>query len=191
VFDWLFEGRTAVYVVLAAAAAFLLVLWWRSRKRWCLTALGVVVALWCLYALLNYAVETDREQIIRKINEMAARVNAHDLDGAFEHISDDFRGPGGTTKEDLRKRANDHIKSGIVTSVDVWDVECPGAVSRERQPAEASFMVKVHGVQGVEGFFARCESTFAFDPGHGWQMKGFRLFKPQTTEEWVIPGLGR
>lgn len=183
-FDWLFEGRTSVYVVLAALAVFLLLAWWQLRKRWLLVGVVFVACLVGLYALLDKAVETDREQIVRKIQSMIAAVNAGNIDGIFENISDDFHSPGGKGKAELREMARRYIEQRIVTSMDVWDIVCIGEPSRQQRTAQASFQVKVHGQPGVEGFFAECESTFDFDAQHGWRLRSVRLFKPQTTEEW-------
>ena len=182
--DWLFEGRTSVYVVLIALAAFLLLVWWQTRKRWAVIGAGVAGLLVGGYALLDRAVETDREQIVGAIKSMMAAVNAGDIDGIFEHVSDDFRSPGGRGKEELRSLARQYIGQKIVTNVDVWDIEVQGQPSREQGAAQASFQVKVHGQPGVEGFLAECDVTFEFDPQHGWRMNGVRLLKPQTTEPW-------
>ena len=179
-FDWLFEGPT-VYVALAALAAFLLVLWWQKRKRWCLIGVAVVVGLLGLYAILDRAVETDRKQIVRKVNEMAAAVNAHNLDAAFVNISDQFRSHDGKSKKQLRAAGQMYLDQKIVERVDVWDIAIEGKPSREKGEVHVRFSVKVHGSQE---FFTDCEALFTFEPEHGWQLKGFRLVKPQTTEDW-------
>jgi hypothetical protein len=183
VFDWLFEGRTSIYVVLIALTALLVVLWWQTRKRWSLLAVAVALGLVGLYALLDVLVETDREQIVRKIKLMVAAVNAGDIDGAFEHIADDFRSPGRRGKEELRNLAKLYIGQRLLERVEAWDIVCVGEPSRQDGTAQASFTVKLHG-PGVEGFLAACDTTFGFEAGHGWRLKSVRLLKPQTTEEW-------
>ena len=182
-FDWLFEGRTSVYVVLIALTALMVVLWWQIRKRWCLLGVAVALGLVGLYTLLDVTVETDREQIVRKIKSMIAAVNAHDIDGAFQHIADDFRSQQGKSKQDLRGLARMYIDQHLLDSVDVWDILCSGRPSASEGTAQASFMVKTHGA-GVEGFFAECDAIFVFDAQHGWRLQRVRLLKPQTTEEW-------
>jgi hypothetical protein len=182
VFDWLFEGPT-VYVALAALAAFLLVLWWQTRKRWCLIGVAVVVGLIGLYAILDRVVETDREQIVRKVNALAAGVNAHNLDAAFVHISEQFRSAGGKSKKELRATGQSYLDQKIIERVDVWDIAVEGKPSREKREAHVRFSGKVHGSQE---FLTDCDALFAFEPEHGWQLKGFRLLKPQTTEEWPL-----
>jgi hypothetical protein len=183
VFDWLFEGNPSVYVALVGVAVLLLILWWQRRKRWCLFAVAVVAALAGVYALLDVAVETDREQIVRKINAMIAAVNAHNLDAAFTHISDQFRSANGKTKADVRATAEMYVNQRYVESVKVWDITMLERPSREHPPARVFFSVKTSGVQE---FLADCDATFDFDAQHGWRLSGFRLLKPQTNEEWGL-----
>ena len=182
-FDWLFEGRTSVYVILIALTVLMGVFWWQTRKRWFLLGMAVALGLIGLYALLDVLVETDREQIVRKIKLMIAAVNAHDIDGAFQHISDDFRTPQGKGKEDLRELARRYIGQHLLESVDVWDISCIGEPSRQEGTARAAFMVKTHGPV-AEGFLAECDASFDFHAQHGWRLRSVRLLKPQTTEEW-------
>jgi hypothetical protein len=181
VFDWLFEGRTGIYVVLAGVVVLLLILWWQSRKRWLLLGMGVAAALVGLYALLDYVVETDREQIVRKVKEMTAAVNAGNLDAAFVHVSDQFRSPKGRTKQDLRQEGQTYLNDKIVERVEMWDVVCIERPSRENKTTKVFFKVKVDGPQI---FLADCDATFDFHPEHGWRLKSVRLLKPGTNEEW-------
>jgi hypothetical protein len=180
-FDWLFEGRTSVYVILAALAVFLLLLGGQTRKRWWVIAAVVVAATIGLYALLDRLVETDREQIVRKINAMAAAVNAHNLNAAFADFSDQFRTRGGKTKNELQAAAQSYLATKIVERVDVWDIVLSERPSREKGETQVRFSAKTHGVQE---FLTDCEAIFEFRPEHGWQLKSFRLLKPQTNEEW-------
>ena len=181
-FDWLFEGRTSVYAVLAALAVFLLVAWWQMRKRWLLAGVVLTAALVGLYALLDKAVETDREQIVRKLREMAAAVNAHNLNAAFVHISDRFRSQGGKSKRELREAAQSLLELGDVESVQFWDIAIEGRPSRELGEVHVFFSAKAHNTRG--GFLTDCDAVFEFNPQQGWQLRSFRLLKPQTNEEW-------
>jgi hypothetical protein len=183
VFDWLFEGRTSVYVVLAALTVFLLLVWWQTRKRGWLIGVAIAAALIGLYALLDRLVETDREQIVRKINEMAAAVNARNLDALFENISDEFRSPRGRSKEELRNEIKGYINLRIVENVKVWDFDFEDRPSRDHPPARVRFSAKADGGQTL---LADCDARFDFHPQHGWRLKSIRLLKPQTTEERQI-----
>ncbi|HZV04462.1 MAG TPA: hypothetical protein VE999_05170 [Gemmataceae bacterium] len=183
-FDWLFEGRTGVYAVLAALVVFLLVIWWQTRKRWLLLGVAVAVALIGLYALLDKVVETDREQIVRKVNEMAAAVNSRNLDALFENISENFRSPLGKDKQQFRDFVGHYVNGGIVQNVRVWDIEFDDSPSRENPPARVFFRARAE--ENGRGLFADCETMWGFDSQHGWRLRSIRLFKPQTTEEWPI-----
>jgi hypothetical protein len=180
VFDWLFEGRTSVYVVLAALVVFLLLAWWQMRKRWLLAGVVFAAALIGLYVLLDTLVETDREQIVRKLKEMVAAVNAHNLDAAFVHISEQFRTAGGTTKNGLRAVAQTHLGSDV-ESLQVWDISVDGRPLREAGEIHVFFSAKAHNFRE---FLTDCDAVFEFSPEHGWQLKSFRLLKPQTNDEW-------
>src|SRR4051812_29579654 len=89
-FDWLFEGRLTVYLALAVVALILLGLYWRDRRRWFLFGIGIVGVFVLTYLLLDRLVETNREQITRKLQEMAAGVKARSAERIFRHISDRF-----------------------------------------------------------------------------------------------------
>lgn len=180
-FDWLFEGRPSVYAILAALVVFLLLAWWQMRKRWLLYGVLVTAALVGLYALLDRAVETDREQIVRKLQEMVAAVNAHNLDAAFVHISDQFRSQGGKNKSELRAIAQTNLDQRQVESVQVWDILIEGRPSREQGEVHVFFSAKTHN--GRE-FLTDCDAIFDFHADRGWQLRTFRLLKPQTNEEW-------
>ncbi|HMC64028.1 MAG TPA: hypothetical protein VKI65_03745, partial [Gemmataceae bacterium] len=119
-FDWLFEGLSAVYLLLATAAVILLVVWWRTRRRKYAVVIGVIAALAGAYYLLDIAVETDREQIQRKVQELAAGVHEHRLERTFAQVSDSFRRRG-RTKEAFRQAADQVI--GRVREVRVWNVD--------------------------------------------------------------------
>jgi hypothetical protein len=181
--DWLFEGRTSVYVVLAALAVFLLLVWWQTRKRWCLAAVVVTAGLVGLYALLDKMVETDFEQLVRKVNEMAAAMNAHDVDALFRNISDNFRSPQGKDKQQLRDALSNYLNMKMVENVRVWDIVVVDTPSRDHPPAQVFFRAKAESGRDL---LADCEATFDFDAQQGWRLKGLRLLKPQTTEEWPI-----
>jgi hypothetical protein len=183
VFDWLFEGRTAVYIVCAAFGVFLLFMWWQIRKLLLLLGVVVAVALLGLYAILDKTVETDREQLVRKVNELAAAVNARNEDALFENISDNFRSPRGEDKRQFRDTVANYLKAGTVNNVRIWDIVCEGTPSRDHPPAHVVFSTKAES--GSE-LLADCDTTFDYDGQHDWRLKSIRLLKPQTTEEWQI-----
>ena len=171
-FDWLFEGHLSVYVLLAAATVLLIVVGARTRnRRWFASAAGVV-ALAGLYCLLDFAVETDREQIQRKVKAMAAGLKAPaNLDAVLENVSDSFHCPFADSKTALREKAREQIKTWNITEVRISDLRC-GEISRERKTAVAEFRAKVIGEFGtLEAAPVFCKATFDYQPPHGWRMR--------------------
>jgi hypothetical protein len=178
VFDWLFEGNLTVYALLVAATVALLALWRRDRKRVYLLGAGVAVALIGVYFLLDWAVETDREQIVRKVREMADAVGRRDLDGLGRHISEQFRHKlSGRDKQAMLGAARSHASSGLVREVTVWDFRFAGPIDRAGK-AEVVFQAKPKGdVERLsKGAWFRCEAEFAFEGAQGWRLRNFRLF---------------
>jgi len=175
-FDWLFEGHRhpAIYIALAAAAALCVVVWRRTRKRRWLIAAAVPVALAGLYWLLDITVETDREQIERKVDAMADGFKAPArLDAVFDNVSDKFHSSYADNKAALRDLAQQHIQSSGITEVRILDFHCPEA-SRAKGTAAAEFRAKVVGNfgGGLEAVTVHCDATFDYDATHGWRMSG-------------------
>lgn len=185
-FDWLFEGRTSIYVALGAVAVFLLLIWWQTRKRWLLLGVVVAAGLVGLYALLDKAVETDREQIVRKVREMVVAFNARDVELLFANISDNFNSRLARDKKQFRDEVAGYLSRGVVQNARVWNIEFEDTPSREHPSARVFFSAKADS-SGRELAPTDCEAVFDFDPQHGWRLQSLRLFKPGTTEEWPIP----
>ncbi len=172
-FDWLFEGHLSVYVLLAAAAAFCVVVWVRTRKRRWLAVAALFIALAGLYCVLDHAVETDREQVRRKVDSMAAGLKAPaDLDAAFQYVSGRFQCPFADSKTTLREKATQQIQTWRITEVRISDLRV-GEVSREKNAAVADFRAKAIGSFGeLEAATVHCTATFDYDAAHGWRMRG-------------------
>jgi hypothetical protein len=186
VFDWLFEGRTTVYVVLAALTLLLLALAWQTRKRHWLLGAGAVLALAAVYFLLSLIVETDRKQIEHKLQEMAAGVKDHDPDKVFAHVSEDFR-LGGKDKAKFREFAEPHLRGSGDREVVVWDVRFPPESRSALRGGPGTgvlveFRITPKGFDGRDGLSYPCDATFVRDPDRQWRLKSFRTPLP-------LPGL--
>jgi hypothetical protein len=184
VFDWLFEGRPFVYVILGAAAVVLLALWWRTRKRHYLFAVGGVAALAAVYLLLSVVKETDSRQVNRKLQEMADGVNGNNLDRSFSHISDSFQ-LSGMNKSAFRQRANDAMQRHQVRDMVIWDVLIE-ELSREARSARVAFRVKAHASGAADEAHFLCRSQWVLDPDGQWRLQSFQLFHPFVNTEQPI-----
>jgi hypothetical protein len=188
--DWLIEGDVTVLTLLVLACVVLAALWWQSRKQVFGIAAIVIGLLALTMFLVDHLVESDREQIQRKVGEIAAAISNQNLDAAFAHVSSDFR-RGGTDKAGFRKYADGRLRSGFVTDVSVWDMQVPQLDRAARQAmAETSF--RVHGSFGATppGAFARI--GFVLDSDGQWRVRDFDWFTSiaNSNSPMPIPGWG-
>ena len=156
VFDWLFEGRAAVYLTLAVVALLLVALWWRDRRRHWLYAIVVVGLLAAVYLLLDFAVETRREQITRRLMAIESAVKAGNAEKVMEQISPKFR-YGTITRDQFRNAVVSRLKDRFVEDLTIWEVRVPDASGK------VTFKAKPKGSFGENpGFQVRAE--FVQDP---------------------------
>jgi hypothetical protein len=184
VFDWLFEGLTAVYILLGTALLFVIVLYWRWRRKYWLYVMGTIVAFIGLYALLDRLVETDTEQLERKIKAMAAGLEAHNVDALFDNIDEHYKSPSMADKKALRELADTHINQ--ISDVRVRNFDFKVRPERGKEFTGLRFMFKIGGV-GVDNLPFDCEPVFEYDPVKGWRVTRFKVFKFGTTEEYQVP----
>jgi hypothetical protein len=180
VFDWLFEGHSSVYLVLATAATILFAVWWRTRKRKYAVGLGIVAGLAGLYGLLDLLRETDREQIIHHVQAMAQAVAEKNLDRAFVHIAKDFRFRE-MDRDRFRSYAEDGIRRGGVSEIEVWGFELK-EMAREKGVARGEFRAKVRGSWGQFGPYHRCEVEFSRDADGQWRLKSLEVYDADTSQ---------
>jgi hypothetical protein len=177
VFDWLFEGRAVVYVPLTLLALALAFIWYSyGRRRAFLYAAGVMVVLIGVYALLDRLVETRREQIERKLHEMARGVKDKNVDAIFRHISDQFDYKG-INKATFRTGAAARMRTGWVDKLDIWRIEHLDDQGKVR------FQAKPHGRVG-ENVGTGVEAQFVNENGQ-WRLRSFKVFNPfvDTNQE--------
>jgi hypothetical protein len=194
-FDWLFEGRVLVYVILACVGVLLLFQWWQLRKRSWLYAFLGVAALAGVYFLLDRAVETDREQIERKVREMAGAVKRGDVDGIFRHVSESFL-LNGADKRMFRDRVEGVLEQKFVEEVEVWDFEIPeNRPDPDPPPGKKSmrifFRAKPKGGVFREEIHYLGRARFVLDPDGQWRMQWFQISEPVTDQPLEVPYLGR
>lgn len=184
--SWLVDDPSFIYMILATLAVVLGVAWWRTKRGklfvGALAALGLIVVVW----LIGHFTVTDAKRIQRAVEQMAAAVQRHDLNGVFAHISRDFDYHG-VDRERARVQLEAILQRRDVTEVAVWDFE-PESISREQRMARISFLVKPKG-NWNSGTHYLCRAEFVLEDGQ-WRMRTFRIFNPfaDTHQEIVVPG---
>jgi hypothetical protein len=180
--DWLFEGLWTVYAALAMIALVLVVLWWRDRRRYWLYGLMVVAALILLYMLLDWAVETDREQIGIRLQKMSQAVHNRNLNEAFQMVADDgvFEG---MNKAALQQEAAKYVNSGTVTDVIIKDYRFDSKTADSPPVANVQFLIKIQG--NFNTIPVSCQAQFKKDPAKGWRISSAELFDPFHENERI------
>jgi hypothetical protein len=187
VLDWLFEGRGVVYGLLGMVALALTIIWWRDQRRLWVYALGTVIGLILLYLLLDFAVETDGEQISRHLQGMSKAVREHHPDVALALVADDFNWEG-KNKRELGALATGLINNGSLTDVVVWDFQLISKTTGPPHLANVSFRVKPLGnLGGAENMFFICEAQFEQDSKKVWRLKRMRLLDPLRDNVEIKP----
>jgi len=171
---WLVEGDPIVYGILALGLVVSLAGWWRTRKRGFAIAAAVFTVLIVAYFLLDRFVESDGEQMTRKVAQVAAAVSRGDMDAAFRNVSDSFN-HNGMDKPHFRQFCERHRSAGRVADVKVWDLEAT-KVSPADKRGVVQFRFKVTGNWGESppNWFAR--ATLAFDPDSQWRVQNFDVY---------------
>src|SRR5438093_2489940 len=152
---WLVEGDATLYFLLASAGLIFVLFWWRTRQRkYAVVAAAAAVAILTL-SLLDRFIESDREQMVRKVQHIAEGVHARNFDRIFRNVSDSFR-RGSFDKGRFRSFAEEVSRARNVTEFQAWGF-VPGDVSREKRRGELEFFFKIRGnwSAGTEYFVAR------------------------------------
>ncbi len=184
-FDWLFEGRPFVFILLLVARLLLLVLWWQRRDRRLLVAVAAVAGAALVYFLLSFLRETDRKQIERKVDEMAAAINANNVDQLFTHVSDNFQAMS-MDKKGLREQTVSAIGRFSVRNAKVTDFEVL-ELDREKRKAKVTFRGSADNSGTGMRLPVRCEAEFVLEKDGQWRMKEIVFFRPvpfDSTERW-------
>lgn len=189
--DWLTESNPSLYFLLAVIAIGCATAWWRTRQRNYAVATGVALALMAGAYLFHQLIESDREQMARKVTEISAAVRARQLDGAFRQIAESFR-YGGADKKAFRAFAERMQQTRSVDEFTAWDFE-PGPTSRESKKGELSFRFIVRGNFGQTSPSYFAKTQWVYDADGEWRLQGFDLFDAINDSKTPlrVPGLER
>jgi hypothetical protein len=183
---WLVDNATLLYMLLGIVGILCAVVWWRTRQRPYAIAVGVVLLLVIVVGTLSHFVQTDSMRIEGVVKDMAAGVQAHDLDRVFRHVSDRFTFRG-NDKAAFHKKCQGIMDVRNVTAIEVWEFE-PREISRERKTARMEFRVKPRGNWEGGYAFYRCVADFVLDADGQWRLQTFEVLNPYINERMEIPG---
>ncbi|MCS6850335.1 MAG: hypothetical protein NZ700_04105 [Gemmataceae bacterium] len=169
--DWLFDHFWFNLALLVIVVSGVVLGWVRSGVR-LLGQLAVsLAALGLVFILLRLVVVTDRQQVRRSLEEIAANVNVQNPEGVMVQVSESFQ-LGGIHKDAFARVVRSRVTSGVVRQLHIWDLEVEA--SRKQRSATAVFLVKGSGILGEAMY--RCKAQYVLDPDDRWRLKSFQLY---------------
>lgn len=109
--DFFIDPTATIYAVLGACTVVTGFAAYQSPKRIPIGLFLVALAVLLAVAVTDYFIESPREEVVRKLDELAAAARDGDFDRMVEHISKDFKTTkslprvGVLTKEALKEKA--------------------------------------------------------------------------------------
>lgn len=179
------DPSIALYAILGVATVLLGILALRRQKRSDLINFCIPAAALIALFVIDKAVESPREQTVRKIQEMGKASRDKKYDDIFTHVSDSFRYRT-LDKKALRERAKQADGMGFGGFAE-YDLARSSFIPMQDGTIEQGFRVNVKLTQDVP-FYVK--GTFKKDPDGEWRLVTFKLFDPiNMNDEKEIPGL--
>lgn len=177
----LFDHFLSVSVILIVTVVVLFLRWRRTEDRRYGQGMIAIITFLAVFGIARLFWETPTEQIKRKTEEMIAAVNRRDINGVFQHVSEDFR-HGDLNKAMLRTFTEHHLQQERATEVRAGstprvDFRRPAVAGRSAALISFYFTAKVEGME----MQMRFEGTYVRDPDGQWRLQNFDVFYPPTS----------
>jgi hypothetical protein len=181
-----------VYLILAVALLITFAVWFANRSRRGLVVLGGVVAVLMILVLIDFLVESAREEAVRRAQAMVKAADTRDPEAFLSHVADKFeyRGesaPVTVTREQLRNSQMWQMLNHYKPHVAAWDFAREDVRQIDDNTIEIGFLVKgeADGKQ-VPMYF---RTTFARQGDGQMRLVAIASFDPlkRTNERKSIP----
>jgi hypothetical protein len=178
------DPSPTLYIVLGAVTVIFGAVALRRQRRSDVINFLIPAGLLLALFLIDWAIETPREAVVRKIAEMGAASRAQKHDDLFRHVSESFRYRS-LDKKGLRDRARQAEAMGFEGFAE-YDLARSGFKPIDQNTVEQGFRVKHTGQPPLPFYVV---ATFKKDPDGEWRLSTFKLFDPvNVNDEKDIPG---
>jgi hypothetical protein len=167
----LFESWFNLLLVALPITLVLLVLWRRTvSARYRDALLGVVAAAALLLLVIQPAVETNREAIIRICHELAAATRVPDIEAIGAHVASDYADPRFKSKAELMQHVNATLTRYAIERPRVWRFDV--AIDGDQATATFQGFCDVRRASGelVSNISSAWELTFVARDGR-WRVR--------------------
>jgi ketosteroid isomerase-like protein len=177
------EDPTVLYVLLGFAAVVAFLYFTFSKRVVHLAGVPAAIGLAAVIFLVDYLIETDREQVERKVQELADAVDRADYDKLADLISPRFYTPVFTSKQNLVEQARRLLDPQARRKTHFWQFDTRQGSGGKTWIVEGNVSASgQYGGYDVQGWFGRIEFTFLKDPDGQWRVAKFTVTDSQGTE---------
>jgi len=176
------EDPTWIYLLLLGAGIVAAVAFFSTQRVLYLLAVPGVLVLAGLVWLVDFLIETDREQVERKVQELAEAVNHADFAKIESLISSRFYTPMFTSKQNLLDNARRYLDPQASRRTSFWQLDTRSVAGKSLVVDGNVSASGQYGGYNVEGWFGRIEFTFLKDADGQWRIARFVVVDSQGGE---------
>jgi hypothetical protein len=180
--SWLVDNAVVIYLVCAIAGLGLLAGWLKTRRREFLIGLGAVAAVAGLVLILSFLIVTDRKQIERNLQALAAGMKERPPQETIPYISKQFSGTfkrrGSEEKWNYKNICDNATRASQMFNIEDIIIREIQFTSLEGSEAVVLFDARPVMDQPVPSFFP-CEARFVKEDDGVWRMSSLKIFDPQ------------
>jgi hypothetical protein len=187
---FLSDPSPTLYAILAIMVLALVALWFRGRKRGDLIRLTAGVAILAAVALIDYFVESPREESTRKTEEIRAATAAKNINDVAKHISESFSYQG-KNKAWLLDKARIAYQYPEFAGVGMSGFSRAEFKTIDSEKIQIGFEAWLNGFPLGNNFRFYVWATYVKDPDGQFRMQTFDLFegskRPSVDQKPIVP----
>jgi hypothetical protein len=183
------DPSLALYVILIVVAAVTGMMWSRNRSRSNKINFGIAAAALIALFLIDWFVESPREEASRRVREMAAAASdPPNPDRFVENVSESFSHNGKGREAVRTSGAWDLVRQHNVR-VAVWSLDRSEFQQISENEIEIGFYAKAESPREIPELWRQCKARFIRDPDGAWRVKGIKFYSPGVSgrQEDPIP----
>lgn len=162
------------YVILSVVALISVAAFFVTKRVIYLGGVLLLLLLGFGFWLVDYAVETDREQVERKTKELAKAVEQGDLVKLDALISSKFYDTNFTSKKALLDQARPILQPNQERKAQLWQFDTKAGSSGKSMILTGNASASgQYGAFNVQGFFGKVELTYLKDEDGQWRLSKF------------------
>ena len=181
---WFTESPIWAYFLLVVVAVICVFRYVVTRQGKYLWGLPAAAALATGFWLVDYLVETDREQVARKTQELAQAAESGDVNRLIELFSRDFNSSIFPSREAVLAEARKYLPPGQSRSIEFWNPDIKFTVAKKTIICRCNAKAGGHFGSWEQNppHLGVLELTYEKDSDGQWRIRHFRVFDTGGSE---------